>query len=111
VKATEDVKRTSWTSRGDMESLLQSFKEFPDWCKRLFKHAPELGLWQLRDLGPLDSWTRGRAIIIGDASHAMLPTQGQGASQSIEDAVGVPITNKISGADIERNLLALSLPT
>jgi hypothetical protein len=41
----------------------------------------------------------------------MLPTQGQGASQSIEDAVGVPIANKISGTDIERNLLALPLPT
>jgi salicylate hydroxylase len=25
-------------------------------------------------------------ILIGDAAHAMLPTQGQGASQAIEDA-------------------------
>lgn len=29
---------------------------------------------------------KGRAIIIGDAAHAMLPHQGQGAGQSIEDA-------------------------
>ncbi|RHZ64278.1 uncharacterized protein CDV56_105872 [Aspergillus thermomutatus] len=35
---------------------------------------------------PLTTWHRGRAIIIGDAAHAMLPTQGQGASQAIEDA-------------------------
>ena len=28
-------------------------------------------------------------MIIGDAAHAMLPTQGQGASQSIEDAEGL----------------------
>jgi salicylate hydroxylase len=111
VKATEDMKRTSWTSRGDIESLLQSSKEFSDWCKRLPKHAPEHGLWQLRDLDPLHSWTKGRAITIGDASHAMLPTQGQGANQRIEDAVGVPIANKISGTDIERNLFVLSLPT
>jgi salicylate hydroxylase len=73
-----------------MDSLLESFKEFPDWCKRLFKHAPELGLWQLRDLDPLETWHRGRVILIGDASHGMLPTQGQGASQSIEDAVCGP---------------------
>jgi salicylate hydroxylase len=45
-----------------------------------------IGLWQLRDLDPLDTWTRGRVILIGDAAHAMLPTQGQGASQAIEDA-------------------------
>lgn len=25
-------------------------------------------------------------ILIGDAAHAMLPTQGQGASQAIEDS-------------------------
>jgi hypothetical protein len=41
----------------------------------------------------------------------MLPTQGQGANQRIEDAVGVPIANKISGTDIERTLFVLSLPT
>lgn len=70
-----------------MQSLLTSFEQFPDWCKRLFKHSPELGLWQLRDLDPLETWINSRTIIIGDASHAMLPTQGQGASQSIEDAV------------------------
>jgi 2-polyprenyl-6-methoxyphenol hydroxylase-like FAD-dependent oxidoreductase len=28
-------------------------------------------------------------IVIGDTSHAILPTHGQGASQSIEDAVSV----------------------
>lgn len=35
---------------------------------------------------PLKTWHRGRVILIGDAAHAMLPTQGQGASQAIEDA-------------------------
>ena len=34
----------------------------------------------------LKTWHRGRVILIGDAAHAMLPTQGQGASQAIEDA-------------------------
>jgi hypothetical protein len=33
-----------------MDTLLEAFSEFPDWCKRLFRHSPELGLWQLRDL-------------------------------------------------------------
>ncbi|THW01055.1 FAD/NAD(P)-binding domain-containing protein [Aureobasidium pullulans] len=48
--------------------------------------APDIALWQLRDIDALPTWIAGRCIIIGDAAHAMLPTQGQGASQSIEDA-------------------------
>lgn len=43
-------------------------------------------VWELQDLEPLPTWTRGRAIIIGDAAHAMTPMQGQGANMSIEDA-------------------------
>lgn len=35
---------------------------------------------------PLDKWVKGRTILIGDAAHSMLPLQGQGASQSFEDA-------------------------
>jgi salicylate hydroxylase len=35
---------------------------------------------------PLEKWHNDRLILIGDAAHAMLPTQGQGASQAIEDA-------------------------
>ena len=42
-------------------------------------------VWELQDLELLPSWTRGRAMLIGDAAHAMTPMQGQGANMSIED--------------------------
>ncbi|OAG11552.1 FAD/NAD(P)-binding domain-containing protein [Paraphaeosphaeria sporulosa] len=77
----------SWTSRGDLETLLNEYKDFPAWATAPFRLAKdEIGLWQLRDTEPLETWHRGRVILIGDAAHAMLPTQGQGASQAIEDA-------------------------
>lgn len=47
---SDPATETFWTTKGNMDDLLEAFKEFPDWCKRLFRHAPELGLWQLRDL-------------------------------------------------------------
>ncbi|KAL5363452.1 hypothetical protein BJX96DRAFT_167491 [Aspergillus floccosus] len=76
----------SWTSQGSLDKLLESFADFPPWLLQIFQSAPDIVLWQLRDLDPLDKWVNGRTILIGDAAHAMLPTQGQGASQSFEDA-------------------------
>ncbi|CZT18282.1 related to 2-polyprenyl-6-methoxyphenol hydroxylase and related FAD-dependent oxidoreductases [Ramularia collo-cygni] len=78
--------RQSWRSQGDLSKLLETYKDFPEWVKAPFKLAEDIGLWQLRDIPPLQTWTKGRVILIGDAAHAMLPTQGQGASQAIEDA-------------------------
>ncbi|KAI8650571.1 hypothetical protein NCS57_01391200 [Fusarium keratoplasticum] len=76
----------SWVSPGSIEKLLEAYSDFPSWLHDIFRASPDVALWQLRDIDPLPHWVRGRAILIGDAAHAMLPTQGQGASQSIEDA-------------------------
>ncbi|KAL0780618.1 hypothetical protein CaCOL14_001953 [Colletotrichum acutatum] len=85
----ENAEGKSWTTKGSPEKLRKTFDVFPQWAKAVFKNCTEVGLWQLRDLDPLDTWYRERAIIIGDAAHPMLPTQGQGASQAIEDAEAV----------------------
>lgn len=36
---------------------------------------------------PLNTFTRGRIVLMGDAAHAMAPNLGQGAAQGVEDAV------------------------
>jgi salicylate hydroxylase len=76
----------SWVTEGDKDKMLETFREFPTWSRDMLSSAESIGLWQLRDIDPLKTWHRGRVILIGDAAHAMLPTQGQGASQAIEDA-------------------------
>jgi salicylate hydroxylase len=43
--------------------------------------------WALHDFAPLERWSRRRVVLLGDAAHAMLPHQGQGANQAIEDAM------------------------
>ncbi|KAJ9113567.1 hypothetical protein QFC20_001918 [Naganishia adeliensis] len=85
-KMNEEASKTSWTESGSMDDLLKSFEDFPPWIKDTFKTTTSLGLWQLRDFDPLPTWVKGRTILVGDAAHAMLPLQGQGASQSFEDA-------------------------
>ncbi len=43
--------------------------------------------WNTYDLPRVPTWHRDGMVIIGDASHAISPTSGQGASLAIEDAV------------------------
>ena len=43
--------------------------------------------WGLFVVKPLARWSRGRAVLLGDAAHGMLPHHGQGANTSIEDAI------------------------
>lgn len=41
------------------------------------------------DLKPLNHWGEGRVTLLGDAAHAATPNLGQGACQSLEDAVAL----------------------
>jgi 2-polyprenyl-6-methoxyphenol hydroxylase-like FAD-dependent oxidoreductase len=45
--------------------------------------------WALHDLAPLERWHSDRTVLMGDAAHAMVPHQGQGANQTIEDAIAL----------------------
>ncbi|OAL24477.1 hypothetical protein AYO20_10635 [Fonsecaea nubica] len=49
---------------------------YPTWT------TPELPYWSLR----------GRAVLVGDAAHALQPSSGQGASQALEDAEALALS-------------------
>ncbi|HEU4558985.1 MAG TPA: FAD-dependent monooxygenase [Longimicrobium sp.] len=40
----------------------------------------------ITDLAPIESWHRGRVVLLGDAAHATTPNLGQGGAQATEDA-------------------------
>lgn len=43
--------------------------------------------WGLFGVRPMLHWSRGAAVLLGDAAHGMLPHHGQGANTTIEDAI------------------------
>ena len=43
--------------------------------------------WPIADRPPERGWSKGRAVIMGDAAHATLQSLAQGAGMAIEDAV------------------------
>ncbi|KAI1383409.1 FAD/NAD(P)-binding domain-containing protein [Hypoxylon trugodes] len=59
--------------------------EFSDDLVNLFRHS-KVDAWKIRDLASMDTWYSGKALLIGDAVHAVTPHAGQGANITIEDA-------------------------
>lgn len=53
---------------------------------KLLEHSVERKPWRLYMHQPYPAFHKGRACILGDAAHPMMPHQSQGACQAIEDA-------------------------
>ncbi|KIM94740.1 hypothetical protein OIDMADRAFT_45659 [Oidiodendron maius Zn] len=75
-----------WQADGKIEDLIQTFEKFHPSLVEVCRNAQDLKLWKLLYRAPIRQWSKGKVIIIGDAAHPMLPHQGQGGNQAIEDA-------------------------
>ncbi|WP_229375593.1 FAD-dependent oxidoreductase [Streptomyces spirodelae] len=54
---------------------------------RLVRMAEDITVADIHDRDPVDRWVDGRAVLLGDAAHPMVPAMGQGANMALEDAV------------------------
>jgi salicylate hydroxylase len=89
VPNTLDIETSgaAWTLPATADELVDAF---PGWDDRvasmLIKAEGDASKWALfrRRRDPV--WVDGRVALLGDACHAMLPYQAQGASQAMEDA-------------------------
>lgn len=78
----------TWGVReGSRDEVLTYFTEICDRPRRLLDRPTSWKRWSTADRDPVESWTRGRSTLLGDAAHPMLQYLAQGACMALEDAV------------------------
>ncbi len=75
-----------WHQQGSKEEALADFAGWHPIITSLIDKSDTHFKWALYDREPLAHWHDGRAILLGDAAHAMLPFMAQGAAMAIEDS-------------------------
>lgn len=76
-----------WVLPASEGEQLRLFKDWHPAVVEMITAVPISQRWGLFHRPPLGRWSKGRVTLIGDAAHALVPHHGQGANQSIEDAV------------------------
>jgi salicylate hydroxylase len=75
----------SWIAQCDRAEIQDRYRKWHPSLQEIFAAGDVWYKWALYDRDPIPVWTSGRATILGDAAHPMLPYLGQGAGQAIED--------------------------
>ncbi|NLQ17658.1 NAD(P)-binding protein [Marinomonas sp. M1K-6] len=86
VEERSDWQSESWREEGDVEELKRAFAGWHPEVSDLLNAASSAFLWALNGRDALPTWHQGRAVLLGDACHPMLPFMAQGAAMAIEDA-------------------------
>ena len=89
----------SWSSKGDVEVLRESFKGFHSDVREVLDACPEVYKWALLTRNPLSHWSEGNVALLGDSCHPMAPYMAQGAAMAIEDAA--MLSRCLEGVELE----------
>ena len=76
----------SWSAKGDVRELREAYKDFHPDVRAVLKACPDCHKWAILEREPLERWSEGKIVLLGDACHPMTPYMAQGAATAIEDA-------------------------
>jgi salicylate hydroxylase len=77
----------SWTMQGTQADLARDFRGWHDDIHAMIRLIEAPYIFALKGRPPMPAWSVGRATLLGDACHPMLPMLAQGAVMALEDAL------------------------
>ena len=87
VVIDDNAQSDAWDCVANVDRLAKSAvaRLAPQLSELILSHD-DWRMWRLQTLVPLRQWVRGRAALLGDAAHPVLPFFAQGGGLAIEDA-------------------------
>lgn len=85
------IDKDDWNSPARVEDALEPIEDFNESFKALVRCADSMKAFSLSEREPLPRYVNGKAVLIGDAAHPMLPTLAGGGSTSLEDAAALGV--------------------
>ena len=68
------------------DALLSVYADFDPLITRIIEgRTVDITTHPIYDKNPIERWTDGHVVLLGDAAHPMSPMNGQGANQAIQD--------------------------
>ncbi|MCC2097258.1 MAG: FAD-dependent monooxygenase [Hyphomicrobiales bacterium] len=83
----DDWRVESWNEKGTREECAQDFVGWNPAVHEMISLIDQPYKWALVSRSPLQTWTKGRATLLGDACHPTVPFLAQGAIMALEDSV------------------------
>jgi salicylate hydroxylase len=87
VIANDAVVEKTWSRPADVETVAKCVARFAGPVRQLMETQAPWRSWTLHTLSPLPHWHKGRAVLLGDAAHPVLPFLAQGAVMALEDGI------------------------
>lgn len=104
VIADDTMRERGWDTSASAATVREKVRDYAPPLQTLVAAANDWRCWSLYRMPPLERWSNGRATLLGDAAHPVLPFLAQGAVLALEDAVTLAAALADRRSDVEASL-------